>query len=309
MRASLLQIEAFYWAARLGSFHAAARHLHFTQPAISARIKELESVLDMKLFERRQRRVELSAAGRNALTYAEKVLSAGQALESLRDTGAPLRGLLRLGANESSALGGLTDILAQLKSTYPDLRIELTIEVGATLSKKLNARELDAAILTSPSSGPHVIDELIGWQEFQWVASPELLLPKRDFVPADAAGLQIVTHLDPSTLHSVVKKWLGSGGFEFDNFSSCNSLSLMLRLVQAGHAIAVLPTSIMRELIATGAICILPANPPIPLEPFYVSYLGEELGPGVDAIIRMTRTVLTQTGFLANSSAPGKADE
>jgi DNA-binding transcriptional LysR family regulator len=78
MRASLLQIEAFYWAARLGSFHAAARHLHFTQPAISARIKELESVLDLKLFERRQRKVELTADGRNALIFAEKVLNAGQ---------------------------------------------------------------------------------------------------------------------------------------------------------------------------------------------------------------------------------------
>src|ERR1700724_2116124 len=112
MRASLLQIEAFYWAARFGSFHAAARHLHFTQPAISARIKELESVLDLKLFERRQRKVELTAGGRNVLIYAEKVLNAGQELESVGASRAPLRGLLRLGANESSALGCLPDILA-----------------------------------------------------------------------------------------------------------------------------------------------------------------------------------------------------
>jgi DNA-binding transcriptional LysR family regulator len=303
MRASLLQIEAFYWAARLGSFHAAARHLHFTQPAISARIKELESVLDLKLFERRQRKVELTADGRNALIFAEKVLNAGQEFECVGASRAPLRGLLRLGANESSALGCLPDILAQLKATYPDLKVELTIEVGAVLSSKLNARQLDIAFVTSPSSAPHVIDELVGWQEFRWVASPHMVLPRRDFSPADAAGLQIVTHSEPSTLHSVAKKWLRTGGFGLENFSSCNSLSLMLRLVYAGHAIATLPLSIMQDLIAAGAIRLLPANPPLPREPFFVSYLSEGRGPGIDAIVLMARTIMLQTGFVATSPA------
>ncbi|MFL9909615.1 LysR family transcriptional regulator [Paraburkholderia sp. RL17-337-BIB-A] len=303
MRASLLQIEAFYWAARLGSFHAAARHLHFTQPAISARIKELESALNLKLFERRERKVELTADGRNALVLAEKVLNAEQEFQSVGASRAPLRGLLRLGANESSALGCLPDILAQLKATYPDLKVELTIEVGAVLSSKLNARQLDIAFVTSPSSAPHVIDELVGWQDFRWVASPHMVLPGRDFSPADAAGLQIVTHSEPSTLHSVAKKWLRTGGFDLENFSSCNSLSLMLRLVYAGHAIATLPLSIMQDLIGAGAIRLLPADPPLPREPFFVSYLSDGRGPGIDTIVQMARTIMLQTGFVAPTPA------
>jgi DNA-binding transcriptional LysR family regulator len=44
MRISLQQIETFYWVARLGGFHAAARHQHLTQPTISARIQDSKSI-------------------------------------------------------------------------------------------------------------------------------------------------------------------------------------------------------------------------------------------------------------------------
>ena len=80
MRITLRQIEAFYWTARLGSIHGAANHLNFSQPAISSRIKELESALNLELFLRKNQRVQLTAAGRNALAHAERVLNAGREL-------------------------------------------------------------------------------------------------------------------------------------------------------------------------------------------------------------------------------------
>jgi len=47
MRITLRQIETFYWIAKLGSIHAAANHLNFSQPALSSRVKELEGAMDM----------------------------------------------------------------------------------------------------------------------------------------------------------------------------------------------------------------------------------------------------------------------
>jgi len=52
MRFTLHQLEAFVWTARLGTVHAAARHLHLTQPAISHRIRDLEEELGTQLFDR-----------------------------------------------------------------------------------------------------------------------------------------------------------------------------------------------------------------------------------------------------------------
>src|SRR4051812_11117593 len=113
MRFTLRQVEAFYWTAKLGSIHAAANHLNYSQPAVSARLKELESAMNMALFSREKQRVRLTPAGRNALVHAERILSAGQDFERLAGGAPPLEGVLRLGSDESAAMMALTEVLSE----------------------------------------------------------------------------------------------------------------------------------------------------------------------------------------------------
>jgi len=60
MNVTLSQLRAFERIVRLGSFHAAARDLHLSQPSVSQRIRELEGVLQTPLFVRRGPRVSLT---------------------------------------------------------------------------------------------------------------------------------------------------------------------------------------------------------------------------------------------------------
>ena len=304
MRVTLRQIEAFYWTAKLGSIHAAADHLNFSQPAVSSRIKELEAVLKIELFSRKNQRVHLTAEGRNAVAQAERVLSAGQDFERLGGAGPPLEGVLRLGSDESTAMVALPDILNQLKLRHPKLMVELSIDVGAILTEKLRKRELDIALHTNSGAASHVIDELLGWVEFQWVASRNLDIRGGDFVPAMATQLPMVTNSPPSTLNGLVQKWLRSGGFDFDGVNSCNSLSLMLRLVMAGHAIAVLPVPILRQQLATGELRCLPAKPAIPPTPYYASHVKNERGPGTSVVVEIAKSVLERERFFTRIAEP-----
>jgi DNA-binding transcriptional LysR family regulator len=304
MRFTLRQIEAFYWTAKLGSIHAAANHLNFSQPAVSSRIKELESAMNLELFSRKNQRVQLTAAGRNALSHAERVLNAGKDFEQLGISAAPLEGVLRLGSDESTAMVGLTQVLSQLKLRHPRLIVELIIDIGSVLVEKLRRRELDIALHTSPGAASHVIDQLLGWVEFQWVASHNMDVPDGLFIPAIAAKLPIVTNSPPSTLNAVVHQWLHSGGVDFEGVNSCNSLSLMLRLVRAGHAVAVLPVAILREQLAAGELRVLPAKPELPPTPYYASYLKEEYGPGIEVVIEITRSVLQASRFFTRLADP-----
>ena len=63
MNINIKQLEALYWAGRLGSFQAAANRLHTTQSAISKRIAELEEALGRQLFDRSRRNAQLTPAG------------------------------------------------------------------------------------------------------------------------------------------------------------------------------------------------------------------------------------------------------
>jgi DNA-binding transcriptional LysR family regulator len=305
LRITLNQIEAFYWTARLGSIHAAANHLNFSQPAVSARVKELERALNMELFTRRNQRLQLTADGRNAVAYAERVLGEAQDFERLGRAGEPLEGLLRLGSDESTAMVALSEILSRLKRRHPKLIVELTIDVGAALREKLRKREIDMALHTNAGAALHVIDEQLGWVDFQWVASRDLDVGQGDFVPAMAARLPLVTNSPPSTLNSAVQEWLRSGGVEFDGVNLCNSLSLMLRLVRDGHAVAVLPVPILREQLATGELRLLPAKPPIAPAAYYASYVNSEAGRGTAIVVEIAKSVLAAERFFGRVSESG----
>jgi DNA-binding transcriptional LysR family regulator len=304
LRITLRQIEAFYWTARLGSIHAAADHLNFSQPAVSSRIKELEAALNVELFTRRNQRVQLTPEGRNAVSQAERLLAAAHDFERLGREGPPVEGVLRLGSDESTAMVAVPEILNQLKRRHPKLVVELTIDVGTVLKEKLRKREIDIALHTNAGAASHVVDELLGWVDFQWVASREVNIPEGDFTPECATGLPIVTNPPPSTLNALVQKWLQCGGFEFDGVNFSNSLQLMLRLVRTGHAISVLPMPVVREPLATGELRLLPARPAIPQVAYYASYVQNEAGRGTPAVVEIAKAVLQAERFFDRVPEP-----
>jgi DNA-binding transcriptional LysR family regulator len=297
MRVSLQQIETFYWTARLGGFHAAARHQNLTQPTISARIHELESQLGARLFERGRGRSSLTLAGQDALVQAERILKLADEFGRIAERRDLMRGLLRLGANESTALAGLASLLTQLKATYPALRIEVTVDVGVALSRKLIARELDVAILNDSCTAQHIIEQTIGLTDLHWIASPRLV-PKREVTPENLAHLPIITVSHPSSNHALVTNWFRNAGLEAENLSSCNSLSMMLQLVAAGHGVAVMSPAMMRAEIDAGLIHTLIPEPRLRQQKYFIAYQAERRGSGLDTIVQLTKDILTRSGVL-----------
>jgi DNA-binding transcriptional LysR family regulator len=250
----------------------------------------------VKLFKRSRSRPELTPAGRDALANAEQVLKLAEKLEQIAKRTDPMYGLLRLGANESIAHAGLADLLTQLKTRYPHMKIELTIDVGVALARKLGAHELDVAILNDSTDAPHVVQTAIGYTDLHWVASPQLV-PNCNVAPHTLASVPIMTVSQPSSNHSLVMNWFRSAGCYPENVSSCNSLSMMSRLVAAGHAAAVLSPAIMRAEIDAGLIHVLKTERPITQQGFFVAYQEECLG-GADTILELAKEVLTRSRVL-----------
>ncbi|CAN7713529.1 LysR family transcriptional regulator [Variovorax paradoxus] len=295
-RFTLHQLEAFVWTARLGTVHAAARHLHLTQPAISHRIRDLEEELGIQLFERQSQRLLATELGRNVLVYAERVLASAQDMARL-DLRRTITGLVRMGVDESCAIIGMPQILKDIKDSYPALRVDLTVGGGAQLLQKINSHELDMALHTGQSSQPDVTSQFIGLTQHQWVAAHDLMMPDGDFLPAHALNHRIVCNAPPSTLHESASRWLASDGYSFEEYSSCNSLSLMVALVASGHAIAMLPASITRRQVAEKSLQVLQAKPAVPNVPYYFSYLAHHRSDTTARILDIVLRNLQDAGF------------
>lgn len=151
-----LQIAAVTLAEEL-NFTRAAGRLKITQPALSKQIAELENQLGFVLFERNQKRVELTDAGqvfirgcRDAFAILEKSVRIARAT---RDEVQPL---ITIGHSPYVDPALISAILSVHLPLYPNLRLRMESMFALDLSHSVIAAELDLAIIAEPSENPHL---------------------------------------------------------------------------------------------------------------------------------------------------------
>lgn len=153
----LERLSIFLAIVELGSMHAAARRVHLTQPALSRAVRALEDDLGVALFERRNRRMILTAAGRALVVEARRLLEDARHAR-LRVTRVDAQGGhdLRLGAVESVAIALLPAALAHLRRARPHLHLKVTTDRSAALLERLARGALDLAVVASSGPPPGV---------------------------------------------------------------------------------------------------------------------------------------------------------
>ncbi|MQR99684.1 LysR family transcriptional regulator [Gluconobacter aidae] len=146
------ELRTFVVAAEVESFAAAAKAIGLTQSAISAQIRRLEEELGYELFDRAGRSVTLTAAGRSILCRVEDILSSFEALRSMASL-RPGNALLRIGAISTVQTSLLAPAIARLHLELPDLKVRIVPGLSMGLLDRLDAGELDAALIVRPPFG------------------------------------------------------------------------------------------------------------------------------------------------------------
>ena len=140
MNVEINDLRAFVAVADLGSFAAAARELHLSQPALSRRISKLETSLGVRLLERTTRRVELSAPGRAFALRARQVVNGfDESLLDVTDAASRLTGEITLACVPTAVNHLLPAVLEQFQQQFPGVLIRVMDE-GASEALALVAR-------------------------------------------------------------------------------------------------------------------------------------------------------------------------
>ena len=303
MKATLGQIEAFYWITRLGSFRAAAAKLNLTQPTVSLRMHNLEEALGLEIFERSGRHMRLTSGGATLLPDVRRMMDLAERLSAREISKDPLHGRIRIGAPESVAMSCITDLLGALKRTNADLAVALTIDRTAVLRQRLAQRELDLAILVGPTVEllvePYLRMVPLGIMTHAWVAAPQLGLAGRWLEPKHLMPFQIFTQPEPSILMTLLMNWFGSAGLEPQRIGTCNSLSVILRLVSAGAGVALLPPAILNNELRAGTIELLKTRRRLIRHRLFIGYQADMVGPTLLAAIEIARQVVKRSRLVA----------
>jgi DNA-binding transcriptional LysR family regulator len=261
---TLKQLEAFYWAANLGSFTIAALRLHVTQSSLSKRIVELEGSVEAQLFDRSSKRAVLTQAGERLLPLARKMLDLRDQLhnEVLCSTG--LVGVCRFGVSELVSLTWLPDFTRLVNQDHPALVLEPCVDLASHLERKVQRGELDFSVTTGPSPNPQLQGILIGQAEFAWAVSPRRL-PSRTLLHRDDLQRHpVITMSEGSGLTRALKTWVETHGIAVHRTLGCNSLMAIVGLVLTDVGISCLPMQFIRPWVDEGMLVALQSAPPLP---------------------------------------------
>lgn len=232
-----------------GTLSAAARQLGVEHATVARRVASLEAALDMKLVDRRGRRLSLTEDGFAIAELARAVdnsaLAVARAATGARAT---VRGELTISAPPTLASVVLADPIAVLRQRYPGIGVTL---LGETRRSSLERLEADIAIrLGRPEAGELTISKL-GEIGFGLYARPDYLAETES---ADRVFIGYDGDLDQSPQNLALRDYAGARVIAL----RASTLESQLALVKAGAGIAMLP-----HFLAAPATLALVADGPI----------------------------------------------
>lgn len=250
-------LELATWIAKLGSFTAAAERLYTTQPAVSARVRELEEAVGQKLFLRQGRGVELTIEGREFVRSAAELLRQVEEL-SQSFSKASAAGVVRIGAS-SICLDMLGALSMRVSRTMPKVSYDVEIDRAGRLLDLLESRKLDVAIVSGPVDANKFKAMSLGFDRMLWVASPQVLQERWGGDPAKRlAGLQVWCVHRESFYWSDATRKLLEHGVELERVNAINNTLGASRIVSSGAGIGLLSENLIHRELMDGTLVPIP---------------------------------------------------
>ena len=247
-------LRTFVAIYQLGSFTKAAHLFELTQPAVSAHMKKLESLIGTDLIERNLAGVNLTARGEEVLKYARRILSINDQIVSSAGQQRMLP-VIRLGIPNIFAAFKLKQILTECPGTVGNSRLQVCCDYSPGLLRSIRSGYLDLAILMSDEA--EVGNPLRSWSEdLVWVRAPDFVFDPDRAVPlVSSPNVLLPDRIAMDTLEQANQPY----EIVFTAFDS------LARRAGAMAALGYLP--LPRPLVPDGLVIerpgMLPALPPV----------------------------------------------
>jgi len=247
----------YFWViAHERSLTKAAARLHVSASALSIQLRQLEERLGQALFERKNRRIELTEGGRIALEYADAIFRSGEELVStLKGSARKGRAVLRVGAvatlSRNFQIGWLRPLLGR-----DDVELVLRSGTLNELLVQLAAHSLDV-VLTNASvprdaKAPWRVFK-IGEQEATLVGRPTRKHKKFRF-PDDLRQTPIVLPGPESSLRESFDTLMEQAGIRPLIAAEVDDMAMLRLVARESKGVALVPPVVVKDELERGTL-------------------------------------------------------
>lgn len=258
------QLRTLVTIAQTRSVTRASVLLNIVQPAVSRHLRLLEEDLGITLFDRSRNGMELTEAGKVLLEYARRALNEiDRARAEICQSKGSVGGIVTIGLLPSTCDLLASPLVTAVTRQYPGIHLRISIGYTGHLQRRLEAGEVDAALLYDLNSTPAIqVKPLL--EEGLWVVGQKdsKLSPDAPISFTDLDTLPLILPSAPHGLRGLIEHEAALLGVQLNIIAETNSMSVQKILVVGGHGFTILPSIAVLDDIARGLVVAAPLTEP-----------------------------------------------
>jgi DNA-binding transcriptional LysR family regulator len=278
-------------------FGRAAERLHLSQPPLSHQIRQLEDELQVKLFHRTKRQVQLTEAGRMFVQEARVILAQAAHVSNLasRMTRGQM-GQLTVGVAGPADAPVLVEILRAFAAKYPQVHLVLRNMASWDQTQAIGEGRLHLGFVVLPIDDAGLATELVLRQPILIALPPGHPLAALDRVPLQALAnepqIMFARSNGPRFFDAVLAACRESG-FSMNIAHEVDNLYTACALVAAGLGVCFVPAGVQDH--RTSSMVLRPVVPALPIETeIAVAYLPQPAHALVEPFVEVVRDVVAK---------------
>lgn len=256
------QLEFFLKVVEEGSFSRAADVVCRTQPAVSIAIRRLEEEIGAPLLDRSQKTPTLTAAGEVVRDHAQRILALrDQARETVRQLRSLQQGCVRIGANESTSMYLLPQLILAFRDQHPEVKVELYRHLSERLPREVLNRSVDFAVLAFEPLDRDLESFCVLRDELVLILNPDHPLAQNKSVTVKELGQEsFVAHNLRTASRSKVVEFFAAHQTPLNISFELDTIETIKRFVRLNIGPAFVPRMCVREELERGLLTTVPVE-------------------------------------------------
>jgi DNA-binding transcriptional LysR family regulator len=277
--------------AEYGSFVAAAAYLKTSQPALTRTVKRVERTLGVTLFARNTRRVEITAAGREFVAVAERILNDLQlTVRNMTEVSSEQRGRVTVTTYSAFASHTLPELVRQYRETRPSIEIRIREGRHSEIVEDVRSGVADFGI-GYVNTLPDMLSSTILRQEPLYAVIPTshpfAAKKRKDVRLAELCDEPLITPPSDTYLRRLIDGAAAAAGLSLRYAVTVERLLSVTSHVRAGVGLAILPWGVLPPQPWTGFHAALLIEPSLTVSVGLITLRGRYLTPAAASMMTL----------------------
>lgn len=253
------QIEAFISVAKLKSFSKAANNIYLSQPTISSHISSLEKELNIQLFDRTSKEVNLTPAGKCFLEYALDIINTrNTAINSIGNFNNTVCGTLNLSASTTPCNTIVPSLIENFSALYPHIKFNIKEQSSGEIIEAIEDLQCEIGIVGNYITNDKIKCFKLIEDELVVISSPTVIMEKEVTID-DLMKYKFIMREKNSATRKTFEDKLNEKGLHPERlnvYCEVNSLDTIMQFVKTGIGISIVSKNVCKDYVDNGKIKI-----------------------------------------------------